>query len=61
MAPLIRAARNRRGSGRLDSDERPTVSWLHYVLAHAPEFVAGRKAAEDRFARGELGQQQRRT
>ena len=28
-----------------------------YVLAHAPEFAAGRKAAEERFARGEYGQQ----
>ncbi|MGH3448744.1 MAG: type II toxin-antitoxin system Phd/YefM family antitoxin [Nocardioidaceae bacterium] len=27
-----------------------------YVLARAPEFVAGRKAAEERFARGEYGQ-----
>ena len=26
-----------------------------YVLAHSPEFVAGRKAAEERFARGEYG------
>lgn len=28
-----------------------------YVLAHSPEFVAGRKAAEERFARGEYGAQ----
>ncbi len=27
-----------------------------YVLARTPEFVAGRKAAEERFARGEYGQ-----
>jgi len=27
-----------------------------YVLAHSPEFVAGRKAAEERFARGEYGE-----
>lgn len=27
-----------------------------YVLAHSPEFAAGRKAAEERFARGEYGQ-----
>jgi prevent-host-death family protein len=26
-----------------------------YVLAHSPEFVAGRKAAEERFACGEFG------
>lgn len=26
------------------------------VLAHSPEFVAGRKAAEERFARGEYGE-----
>lgn len=27
-----------------------------YVLAHSPEFVTGRKAAEERFARGEYGE-----
>lgn len=27
-----------------------------YVLAHSPEFVAGRKDAEERFARGEYGE-----
>jgi prevent-host-death family protein len=27
-----------------------------YVLAHSPEFAAGRKAAEERFARGEYGE-----
>jgi len=27
-----------------------------YVLAHSPEFVAGRKAAEERFAGGEYGE-----
>jgi len=27
-----------------------------YVLARSPEFVAGRKAAEERFARGEYGE-----
>jgi prevent-host-death family protein len=27
-----------------------------YVLANAPEFVEGRRAAEERFARGEYGQ-----
>lgn len=27
-----------------------------YVVAHSPEFVAGRRAAEERFARGEYGQ-----
>jgi prevent-host-death family protein len=27
-----------------------------YVLANAPEFVQGRKAADERFARGEYGQ-----
>lgn len=27
-----------------------------YVLAHSPEFVVGRKAAEERFARGEYGE-----
>ena len=27
-----------------------------YVLAHSPEFAAGRKVAEERFARGEYGQ-----
>lgn len=26
-----------------------------YVLAHSAEFVVGRKAAEERFARGEYG------
>lgn len=26
-----------------------------YVLAHSPEFVAGREAAEERFARGDYG------
>jgi len=27
-----------------------------YVLAHSPDFVAARKAAEERFARGEYGE-----
>ena len=27
-----------------------------YVLAHSPEVAVGRKAAEERFARGEYGQ-----
>lgn len=27
-----------------------------YILAHSPEFVAGRKLAEERFAQGEYGQ-----
>lgn len=27
-----------------------------YVLARAPEFAAGRRAAEERFARGEYGE-----
>ncbi|MGH3899147.1 MAG: type II toxin-antitoxin system Phd/YefM family antitoxin [Pseudonocardiaceae bacterium] len=27
-----------------------------YVLAHSPEFAAGRKAAEERFARSEFGE-----
>jgi prevent-host-death family protein len=27
-----------------------------YVLAHSPHFVAGRKAAQERFARGEYGE-----
>jgi hypothetical protein len=35
----------------IDADE-----FYDYVLAHAPEFVAGRRAAEERFARGEYGQ-----
>ncbi|HWR49094.1 MAG TPA: type II toxin-antitoxin system Phd/YefM family antitoxin [Pseudonocardiaceae bacterium] len=30
-------------------------AFYDYVLAHAPEFVAGRKAAEERFARGDFG------
>ncbi|MGQ0775327.1 MAG: type II toxin-antitoxin system Phd/YefM family antitoxin [Pseudonocardiales bacterium] len=30
-------------------------AFYDYVLAHAPEFVTGRKAAEERFARGEFG------
>ncbi len=35
----------------IDADE-----FYDYVLAHAPSFVAGRKAAEERFARGEYGE-----
>jgi len=27
-----------------------------YLLAHSPEFVAGREAAEERFAHGEYGE-----
>ncbi|MGB8963878.1 MAG: type II toxin-antitoxin system Phd/YefM family antitoxin [Pseudonocardiaceae bacterium] len=34
----------------IDADE-----FYDYVLAHSPEFVAGRKAAEERFTRGEYG------
>lgn len=30
-------------------------AFYDYVLAHAPEYVAGRRAAEDRFTRGEFG------
>ncbi len=33
-----------------------TEQFYDYVLAHSPEFVAGRKAAEERFARGEYGE-----
>jgi prevent-host-death family protein len=35
----------------IDADE-----FYDYLLAHSPEFVAGRRAAEERFARGEYGQ-----
>ncbi|MGH3420242.1 MAG: type II toxin-antitoxin system prevent-host-death family antitoxin [Streptosporangiaceae bacterium] len=30
-------------------------AFYDYVLAHAHEYVAGRRAAEDRFTRGEFG------
>jgi len=33
-----------------------TEEFYDYVLAHSPEFLAGRKAAEERFARGEYGE-----
>lgn len=32
-----------------------TEAFHDWILAHAPEFVAGRVAAEERFARGEYG------
>jgi len=44
--PLIRF----RSSSAIDAEE-----FYDYVLAHSPEFAAGRKAAEKRFARGEYG------